>query len=112
MHVCLGCHAAPCPKSKNAYIEKRRQLSAKKKGIYWALTKHKKGYSKIDEALWSLLVAAFNDHPQVIVSPNAKDTLQSKNADGEKVSVQKVLMQVSLGTIFFNVVHDNPTIKG
>ncbi len=40
------------------------------------------------------MVAAFNDHPQVIVLPNAKDTLQVKDVNGEKVSVRKVLTQV------------------
>jgi hypothetical protein len=38
------------------------------------------------------VVVAFNIHPHVIMSPNAKDTLQVKDADGEKVSVRKVLM--------------------
>ncbi len=59
-----------------------------------------------------MVVAAFNDHPHVIVSPNAKDTLQVKDADGKKVSVPKVLTQVGLGTIFSDIVRDNPTIKG
>ncbi len=92
--------------------KKRRQLTAGKKGVYWALAKRKKGYSTINKELWMLLVKAFNDHPHVIVSPNAKDTLQVKDADGEKVSVRKVLTQVGLGTIFSNIVRDNPTIKG
>ncbi len=60
---------------EKAPIEKRQQLSAGEKGVYWALTKCKKGYSKIDEALRSLLVAAFNNHPYIIMSPDKKDTL-------------------------------------
>ena len=71
-----------------------------------------KGYSTIIEELRSLLVAAFNGHPHVIVSPNAKDTLQVKDADDNKVSVCKVLTQVGLGTIFSDIVRDNSTIKG
>jgi hypothetical protein len=59
----------------------------------------------------SFLVEAFNDHPHIIVSPNARDTLQVKNADGKKVAVPKLLMQVGLGTIFSNIIKDNPTIK-
>ena len=47
------------------------------------------------------MVEAFNDHPHVIVSPNAKDMLQVKDADGNKVSVCKVLIQVGLGTILY-----------
>ncbi len=37
-------------------IEKRRQLTTGKRGVHWALSKRKKGFSKIDEALRSLLV--------------------------------------------------------
>ena len=59
-----------------------------------------------------LLVAAFNNHPHVIMSPNAKDTLQVKDVNGEKVLVRKVLTQVGLGTIFSDIIRDNPTIKG
>jgi hypothetical protein len=58
-----------------------------------------------------LLVDAFNDHPHVIVSPNSKDMLQHKNADGEIVMVRKVLMQVGLGSIFSDIVREHPTIK-
>jgi hypothetical protein len=94
-----------------ALIEKRQQLSTSKKGIFWALAKCKKGYSKIDEVLWSLLAAAFNNHPHVIVSPNAKNMLQLKNVDGKKVAVHKVLTQVGLGAIFSNIIKDDPTIK-
>ena len=93
-------------------IEKRCQLTAHEKGVYWSLAKRKRGYSTINEEFWLFLVLAFNNHPHVIVLPNAKDTLQFKDADGEKVSVCKVLTQVGLGTIFFDIVRDNPTIKG
>ena len=72
-------------------IEKRRQLSAGKKGVYWAFAKCKKGYSKISKELRLLLVAAFNKHPHVIVLPNAKDTLQVKNANNDKVLACKVV---------------------
>jgi hypothetical protein len=58
-----------------------------------------------------LLVNAFHDHPHVIVLPNTKDTLQVKNADGEKVMVQKIMTMVGMGTIFSDIVRDNPTIK-
>ena len=92
-------------------IKKRRQLTTGERGVHWALSKRKKGLSKIDEALRSLLVDAFNDHPHVIVSPNSKDTLQHKNADGEIVLVRKVLTQVSLGSIFSDIVREHPTIK-
>ncbi len=34
-----------------------------------------------------------------------------KNADGEKVVVPKFLTQVGLGTIFSDIIKDNPTIK-
>jgi hypothetical protein len=92
-------------------MEKRHQLNAGERGVYWALAKQKKGYSKIDKDLCSLLITAFNDHPHVIMSPNAKDTIQVKNADGEKIVVWKILTQVGLGSIFLDIVCDNPTIK-
>ena len=93
-------------------IKKRRQLTtAGETGVHWALSKRKKGFSKIDEALRLLLVDAFNDHPHVIVSPNSKDTLQHKNADGEIVLVRKVLTHVGLGSIFSDIVREHPTIK-
>jgi hypothetical protein len=92
-------------------MEKRRQLTAGERGVYWALAKQKKGYSKINKDLCSLLIVAFDNHPHVIVSPNAKDTIQVKNADGEKKAVRKILTQVGLGTIFSDIVRDNPTIK-
>ena len=45
------------------------------------------------------------------MSPNAKDTIKVKNSDGEKVGVRKILTMVGLGTIFSDIVRDNPTIK-
>jgi hypothetical protein len=97
-------------KKEQALIE-RRQLSTGTAGIFWALSKHKKGYSKINETIRLFLVEVFNDHPHVIVSPNARNTLQVKNAEGEKVVVPKLLTQVGLGTIFSNIIKDNLTIK-
>jgi hypothetical protein len=37
--------------------------------------------------------------------------LQLKNADGEKVAVRKILTMVGLGTIFSDIICDNPTMK-
>jgi hypothetical protein len=65
----------------------------------------------MDKAIWWFLVEAFNNHPHVIVSPNVRNALQVKNADGKKVAVPKLLTQVDLGTIFSNIMKDNPTIK-
>jgi hypothetical protein len=59
----LGVPQSTLATREKALIEKRRQLSAGKKGIFWALAKRKKGYSKIDDAIRSLLVTAFNEHP-------------------------------------------------
>jgi hypothetical protein len=92
-------------------ITKRQQLTSGERGIYWALAKIKRGYSTISNELKSMLLDAFNDHPHVVVSPNTKDTLQVKNADGETVLVRKILTMVGLGTIFSDIVRDNPTIK-
>ena len=58
-------------------IKKHRQLTAGEKGIYWVIAKCKKGYFTINEELRLLLVAAFNDHPHIIVLPNAKRTTDS-----------------------------------
>ncbi len=57
------------------------------------------------------MVEAFNDLPHIIVSPNARDMLQVKNVDGKQVAGSKLLMQVNLGTIFSDIIKDNPTIK-
>jgi hypothetical protein len=92
-------------------IKKRQQLSSGKRGIYWALVNRKKGNSKIGNELCQLLIDNFNNHPHVIVSPDAKDTLIINNEEGEKVPVRKILTQVGLGTIFLDIVHENPTIK-
>ncbi len=96
---------------ENSVIKKQRQLTAAERGLYWALSKCKKGYSTINNELQMLLIVAFNDHPHVVVSPNMKDTLQLKNADGEKVLVRKILTIFGLGTIFSDIVRDNSTIK-
>jgi hypothetical protein len=92
-------------------IEKRKLLSAGEMGIHWALAKKKKGYTTISDELKLLLANEFNNHPQVIVSPNSKDRLQTKNAEGEKIFIQKVMTMVGIGTIFSDIVRDNPTIK-
>jgi hypothetical protein len=96
---------------EKSIIEKRRQLTAAERGKNWVLSKRKKGYSTINNELQTLLFVAFNDHPHVVVLPNTKDTLQVKNTDCEKVSVRKILAMVGLGTIFSDIVRDNPTIK-
>ena len=93
-------------------IKKRAQLTAGEKGIYWSRALKRNGYSKITPALRELLMSAFNNHPHVIVSPNTKDTLQVKNAEGVKEEVRKVLHQVGLGDIFSDIIKDNPEIKG
>jgi hypothetical protein len=107
----LGVPQSTLATREKVIIEKCQQLSTGKKGIFWALAKCKKGYSKIDKAIRSLLVAAFNDHPHVIVSPHARVMLQLKNVDGKKVAVPKLLTQVGLGTVFSDILKDNPTIK-
>ena len=68
--------------------ERRRLLTAGETGAYWSRAQRRKGYTKIGGELRSLLIAAFHDHPHVIVSPNAKDTIKVKNSDGEKVGVR------------------------
>ena len=93
-------------------IKKRKQLTAGEKGIFWSRALKRKGYSKITPELRELLLTAFYDHPHVIFSPNAKDTLLVRNAEGEKEPVRKVLMQAGLGTIFSDIVRENPVIKG
>ncbi len=65
--------------------------------IYWALSKRKKGYSTINKSIQLLLIAAFKDHPNVIVLPNSKDALQVKNEGRVKVAMQKSMTVVGLG---------------
>ncbi len=79
--------------------------------VYWVLACCKKDFIKIDKELWSLLIVGFNEHPHVIVSPNAKDELLIISADGKKIVVRTMLMQVGLGMIFSDIVRDNPTTK-
>ncbi len=52
---------------KKSVIEKQCQLKAAERGIYWALSKRKKGYSTINNELRTLLIVAFIDHPHVVV---------------------------------------------
>jgi hypothetical protein len=114
MHQCawvLGVPSSTLACVDQLLIKKRQQLSSGERGIYWALANCKKGYSKIGDELCQLLIDAFNNHPHVIMSPNAKDTLLIKNDEGEKVPVWKILTQVVLGTIFLDIVRENPTIK-
>ena len=93
-------------------IEKRRLLSAGEMGLKWALATKKKGYSTISNELKLLLLEAFNDHPHVIVSPNSKDTLQMTDVNREKVTGSaKIMTMVGMGTIFSDIIRDNPTIK-
>ncbi len=92
-------------------IQKRQQLIAGESGIYWAIPKEKKGYSKISVKLKLLLLNAFDDQPHAVVLPKTKDTLQVKIADGKIMLVRKKLTMVGLGTIFLDIVQDNPTIK-
>jgi hypothetical protein len=77
-------------------MEKRYQLTVSKKGMHWAMVRHKKGYSKNCDKIRTLLIVALNNHPQVVVLPNIKDTLQVKNAKGEKVLVRKILTMVGI----------------
>jgi hypothetical protein len=92
-------------------IEKHRKLTDGKFSVYWAVANRKKGYSTISNKLKWLLIVAFNDHPHVVVSPNLKDTLLLKNAEGEKVAICKILTMVGLGMIFSDIIKENPTIK-
>ena len=67
---------------------------------------------RISDKLKRLLIVTFNDHPHVVVSPNLKDTLLLKNAEGEKVAaICKILTMVGLGTIFSGIIKENPAIK-
>ena len=92
-------------------IKKRHQLTARDRGVQWALAKAKKGYSTISDELKVMLLKAFYNHPNVVVSPNTKDTLQVKNTDGETIIVRKIMTMVGLGTIFSDIVRDHPAIK-
>ena len=107
----LGVPPSTLSRVDKQMIEKRKLLSAGEMGIHWALAKKKKGYTTISDELKLLLVNEFNNHPQVIVSPNSKDRLQTKNAEGEKIFIQKVMTMVGIGTIFSDIVRENPTIK-
>ena len=92
-------------------MKKHHQLTAGERGEFLSRAKQRKGYRMISEDLCSLLIATLNDHPHVIVPPNAKDTIQVKNSVGEKLGVRKILTMVGLGTIFLDIVRDNPAIK-
>jgi hypothetical protein len=44
----------------NAMIQKRQQLTNRERGVHWALTKAKKGYSTISLELKEMLLNAFH----------------------------------------------------
>jgi hypothetical protein len=51
-HVCImGVPYSTLQRVKKSVIEKQHQLTAAERGIYWALSKHKKGYSTINDEL-------------------------------------------------------------
>ncbi len=83
----LGIAPSTLDRLDNAMIQKRQQLTDRERGFHWALTKAKKGYSTISLELKEMLLNAFHDHPHVVVSPNSKDTLNVKNADGFTTTV-------------------------
>jgi hypothetical protein len=88
----LGIVPATLNHVNHVMIKKRQQLIAGERGIYWAIAKGKKEYSKISNKLKLLLLNAFNNHPHVLVWPNTKYTLQVMNADGKKSLVRKELI--------------------
>jgi hypothetical protein len=96
----LGIAPSTLDRVDNAMIKKRQQLRDGERGVHWALAKAKKGHSTISLELKAMLLNAFNDHPNVVVSPNTKDTLLVKNADGETTAVRKILTMVGIGTIY------------
>ena len=84
-------------------IKKRQQLTAGERGVQWALSKARKGYSTISDELKTMLLNAFNDHPHAVVSPNTKEKLRVKNADGVIILARKILTMVGIGTIFSDI---------
>jgi hypothetical protein len=64
----LGMPQSTLATREKVLIKKCWQLFTGQKGVYRALAKRKKGYSKIDKALWFLLVVVFNNQPCIIVS--------------------------------------------
>jgi hypothetical protein len=83
----LGVPESTCCRVKKSVMDKRARLMAEEKEVYWARCQRKKGYRKITDNLCLLLIAAFYDHPHVIVLPNSKDTVMVKNDVGVKVPI-------------------------
>ena len=79
---------------KFAKMNRKNLRSGAETGV-WSGNKKRKRYRKISEETVIALHKWIRDHPQVVQSPIAKDTLYVKGADGTKTQVTKLLLQCS-----------------
>ena len=64
--------------------------------VNWSAKKKRKGFSKITATVQANLRQWILDHPHVINSPIAKDTLLVRNSEGIKERVSKLLLEIPI----------------
>jgi hypothetical protein len=74
--------------------EKRQLLKMKTVKVNWSVKKKRKGFTKITATIQADLRQWILDHPHVINSPIAKDTLLVRNKEGIKERVSKLLLEI------------------
>jgi hypothetical protein len=75
---------------------KRLQLKSNTAKVKWSVRKKRKGFSKITATVQANLRQWILDHPHVINSPIAKDTLLVRNSEGIKERVSKLLLEIPI----------------
>ena len=76
---------------------KRVKLTAREKGISWSQVRARKGFRKVTETMRQALHQWILDHPRVVQSPIANETIKVLNLEtGLKERATKLLREVSL----------------
>jgi hypothetical protein len=91
--------------------KKRSDLHNDEYSVSWSTVKKRKGYSKVSPQLRKKLYEWFLNHPQVIASPIASDTLLLKDPDDptKKIRVGKLLLQISYRELHNDLLSDGPS---
>ena len=88
-------------------IERRAKLDEGEEDAYWTYYRERVGHG-IDEETRKLVLDFYIGHPSIKRSPMKSDTLQMKDANGEKVLVAKLLSEVSLTDVFIDFEKKHP----
>jgi hypothetical protein len=86
---------------------KRKRLINQEQGVSWAVTKKRKGYSKITVEIREKLHHWIMNHPHVIDSPISNDTVLILNPDTNlKERVGKLLCEVSIRELHNDLIEE------